>query len=93
MNPVSTERTPACEQVCIYYVHVKTQRSKNVRRCPQIFSCSVWAGLPTPGSALMNLRYRNERAIDGGNSVKDSGRLPQQQAPPAALVSDFPLCW
>ncbi|KAL3138101.1 hypothetical protein ABBQ38_005331 [Trebouxia sp. C0009 RCD-2024] len=26
-----------------------------------IFRFSVWAGKPTPGSALMNLRYRDER--------------------------------
>ena len=31
-------------------------------RC-QIFRFSVWAGKPTPGSALMNLRYRDERKI------------------------------
>ena len=29
----------------------------------QIFRFSVWAGKPTPGSALMNLRYRDERQI------------------------------
>ncbi|DBA79327.1 hypothetical protein WJX79_000617 [Trebouxia sp. C0005] len=28
-----------------------------------IFRFSVWAGKPTPGSALMNLRYRDERHI------------------------------
>ncbi|DBB13024.1 TPA: hypothetical protein ACH3X3_005760 [Trebouxia sp. C0006] len=29
-----------------------------------IFRFSVWAGKPTPGSALMNLRYRDERQIN-----------------------------
>lgn len=29
-----------------------------------IFRFSVWAGRPTPGSALMNLRYRDERSIN-----------------------------
>ena len=29
--------------------------------CIQIFRFSVWAGKPTPGSALLNLRYRDER--------------------------------
>lgn len=28
-----------------------------------IFRFSVWSGKPTPGTALMNLRYRNERGL------------------------------
>lgn len=27
----------------------------------QIFRFTVWSGRPTPGSSLMNLRYRDER--------------------------------
>lgn len=28
-----------------------------------VFKFSVWSGKPTPGSALMNLRYRDERSV------------------------------
>ena len=31
--------------------------------CLQVFKFSVWSGKPTPGSALMNLRYRDERSV------------------------------
>ena len=32
----------------------------------QIFRFTVWSGRPPPGAALMNLRYRNERALSAG---------------------------
>jgi hypothetical protein len=47
-----------------------------------IFSLSVWQGRATPGSELMNLRYRNERsaaAATGGKSGVQGPGLSQQQ--------------
>lgn len=35
--------------------------------CAQIFCGSVWAGRPTPGSALMNLRYSSNSAPLGSH--------------------------
>lgn len=35
----------------------------------QIFRFSIWKGKPTPGLALMNLRYRNERPEPNGKPV------------------------
>ena len=52
--------------------------------CLQIFRFSVWAGKPTPGSALMNLRYRNERLIQTqptsslGSNALDTGQAGHQ---------------
>ncbi|KAK9804556.1 hypothetical protein WJX73_009687 [Symbiochloris irregularis] len=49
-----------------------------------IFRYSVWAGKPTPGTALMNLRYRNEASLQGGKSAAladpTSAHAPMQQA-------------
>jgi peroxin-2 len=49
-----------------------------------VFWLSVWRGRATPGSELMNLRYRNERAMDaaaaaaaaGGGACAAAGQAP-----------------
>ena len=35
----------------------------------QIFANSVWAGRPTPGSVLLNLRFRDESRAEEGSKV------------------------
>ncbi|GFZ04178.1 Pex2/Pex12 N-terminal domain-containing protein [Actinidia rufa] len=35
-----------------------------------IWRFSIWVDKPTPGNALMNLRYRDERAIETGGKVR-----------------------
>ena len=41
----------------------------------QIFRFSVWKGKPTPGLALMNLRYRNEAGDSRGAQSKGRGNV------------------
>lgn len=48
--------------------------------CVQIFRFSVWAGKPTPGSALMNLRYRDERHTHAWTKHLPSISTNQEQA-------------
>ena len=45
----------------------------------QVFRFSVWRGRPTPGSALMNLRYRDERASAPGTQAR--GHSPASHPP------------
>ena len=45
----------------------------------QIFRFTVWSGRPPPGAALMNLRYRNERAPLPDSKASTFQHLP---APP-----------
>jgi hypothetical protein len=42
-------------------------------RTPQIFRLSVWAGRATPGSELMNLRYRDEAALAAAERAAAGG--------------------
>lgn len=51
------------------------------RHMPQIFSCSVWVGRPTPGASLMNLRYRDERGATSGSVREQQQQQPQQSQP------------
>ncbi len=57
------------------------------RHLPQIFSCSVWVGRPTPGASLMNLRYRDERGATSG-SVKEQQQQQPQQSQPAVRARE-----
>jgi peroxin-2 len=51
---------------------------------PQIFRFSIWEGRPLPGMSLMNLRYRNEGAVQaaacGSSSSSSSGHVGAAQA-------------
>lgn len=42
----------------------------------QIFRFTVWSGRPPPGAALMNLRYRNERAPLSASKASTFQDLP-----------------
>ncbi|KAK9830469.1 hypothetical protein WJX72_011919 [[Myrmecia] bisecta] len=53
-----------------------------------IFRFSVWSGKPTPGSALMNLRYRDERRTSGPPaSPHTSSPEALSQAQPSDRIS------
>ncbi|CAL8468457.1 g7997 [Coccomyxa elongata] len=52
-----------------------------------IFRFTVWSGRPTPGSALMNLRYRNERPVNGSVATSLQG------IPDKATKSSTPDRW
>jgi hypothetical protein len=60
----------------------------------QVWWLSVWRGQATPGSELMNLRYRNEHAMEqaaaaaaAGAKAQCTSGLLQQQAPPWVSVN------
>jgi peroxin-2 len=44
-----------------------------------VFYFTVWSHRPTPGMALMNLRYRDERRVRGGKSGMEGERLTTSQ--------------
>ena len=52
----------------------------------QIFRFSVWRGRPTPGSALMNLRYRDERPVSQESRAGDAIAVDAQ----ASAAADGP---
>ena len=54
----------------------------------QIFRYSVWVGRPTPGSALMNLRYRDESKVAAAHRCVHAASQP---AAPDALRVPGPL--
>ena len=58
----------------------------DVQRLPQIFRFSVWKGRPTPGNALMNLRYRDERKPSNSTAQASPDRTP-----PFLNSQDLPL--
>ena len=63
----------------------------------QIFRFTVWSGRPTPGSALMNLRYRDERQSRLSPSAAprgEEGVLPKSATAAAQVLhsSHSPNC-
>ena len=62
----------------------------------QIFRYSVWAGKPTPGTALMNLRYRNEAALHssakGAPEVLPVAAVPATQGCSEEFLYRVPSC-
>mmetsp|Transcript_7026 Transcript_7026/g.20560 ORF Transcript_7026/g.20560 Transcript_7026/m.20560 type:complete len:211 (+) Transcript_7026:316-948(+) len=57
-----------------------------------IYAGSVWLGQPTPGSALMNLRYRNESTACHGSSANSSGGIAAAAMPQLATpAGDSPM--
>lgn len=65
----------------------KPQRLKTPAACAclQIFRFSVWEGRPLPGMSLMNLRYRNEAAVQ-------MPRRTGSSFPSSSAASPTPLC-
>ncbi len=54
----------------------------------QIFRFTVWSGRPTPGSALMNLRYRDERQFRrSASAAPDQAGLPKSPTAVAQVPS------